>query len=695
MEYPFKDLLPLDEVLEREGYYKDWTHLDPEVFYSLTQISEYIKTKGFGVDVRLLIAQLAEHFGLKSTQIIDLANLLQQKFENLEGVTQNFTSNINLLVAKMEADKNQMEADKNAVIANATVDSEVILARGGKPTLQARLDDAAAKQDLLRFGQLTDVRTKGRKRRTMISFIDDDARIEVWEILKPFAEQNNIPYGIAVPPGNVLKDDGMYMSVEQVQTWHKEIGDIISHGWDETVGWDTATVAEMEYDAERTLKQLGEWGIDDVIAHAYHQGRKSEGAYRVSSKYFVGAFDITHDLNVMPYRSNRLYRDSIGGRTAGVISPITGLDISTTAHVKAMVDLAEERGGWLVFMTHVWYETFDLAQMQEVVDYIKSKGIEIVGVNEALQTTGNLIEIGDTAKLDSSLTKPYFIIDAEGNLDSHRHRFKVFGEDAFTINTQPLDFELNTVSVCLISSRNPSFPHKTGQLITSTVGIAYGSSGGRNATTSFQIFVPDVLGPNDIYMRKSYKNSQDEIVWGDFNSTKVNTTVLDNPLTAQITDYNMGITYSEIPSDNAEGFPENRAGTLITHRYNATFTPYNYQEYVIYNFTPDATPTVYRRGAQADGWTKFKSESSFAEIRGGDPFTRRINEYDYGIFAQEIPTANASQFPEGHAGTLITYRMLERDAYNHQEYIFYGSGVKYIRSATNDGGWTAFNKLTN
>ena len=95
MEYPFKDLLPLDEVLEREGYYKDWTHLNPEVFYSLTQISKYIKTKGYGVDVRLLIAQLAEHFGLKTTQVIDLANLLQQKFNKLEGVTQSFTDNIN------------------------------------------------------------------------------------------------------------------------------------------------------------------------------------------------------------------------------------------------------------------------------------------------------------------------------------------------------------------------------------------------------------------------------------------------------------------------------------------------------------------------------------------------------------------------------------------------------------------------
>ena len=144
MEYPFKDLLPLDEVLAREGYYKDWTHLDPEVFYSLTQISEYIKTKGYGVDVRLLIAQLAEHFGLKTTQVVDLANLLQQKFTNLEGVTQSFTSNINSLVA-------QMEADKNTIVANATVDSEVILARGGKATLGQRLDETTAQLEQIAY----------------------------------------------------------------------------------------------------------------------------------------------------------------------------------------------------------------------------------------------------------------------------------------------------------------------------------------------------------------------------------------------------------------------------------------------------------------------------------------------------------------------------------------------------------------
>lgn len=149
MEYPFKDLLPLDEVLEREGYYRDWTHLDPEVFYSLTQISEYIKTKGYGVDVRLLIAQLAEHFGLKTTQIVDLGNLLQAEHTSLKQQVQQAVAQVNADRNALETKFNQsvakMEADKNAVIANATVDSEVILARGGKATLGKRLDETDAR----------------------------------------------------------------------------------------------------------------------------------------------------------------------------------------------------------------------------------------------------------------------------------------------------------------------------------------------------------------------------------------------------------------------------------------------------------------------------------------------------------------------------------------------------------------------
>ena len=60
MEYPFKDLLPLDEVLEREGYYKDWTHIDADTFHQISELVKFIREKGYGTDTREAIAQALE-----------------------------------------------------------------------------------------------------------------------------------------------------------------------------------------------------------------------------------------------------------------------------------------------------------------------------------------------------------------------------------------------------------------------------------------------------------------------------------------------------------------------------------------------------------------------------------------------------------------------------------------------------------
>ena len=138
MEYPFKDLLPLDEVLEREGYYKDWTHLDPEVFYSLTQISEMVKTKGFGVDVRLLISQLAEHFGLSVVEITDIANDLvtrQSAVEDRQDAVELFN---NQVIQEM--------TDKDVISA-----PEIIQMRDGEATANDRIE-----RDYTNLGQRID-----------------------------------------------------------------------------------------------------------------------------------------------------------------------------------------------------------------------------------------------------------------------------------------------------------------------------------------------------------------------------------------------------------------------------------------------------------------------------------------------------------------------------------------------------------
>ena len=60
MEYPFKDLQPLDEATARTGYYKDWSHIDADTFHQISELATFIREKGYGADTREAMAQALE-----------------------------------------------------------------------------------------------------------------------------------------------------------------------------------------------------------------------------------------------------------------------------------------------------------------------------------------------------------------------------------------------------------------------------------------------------------------------------------------------------------------------------------------------------------------------------------------------------------------------------------------------------------
>ena len=60
MEYPFKDLQPLDETTARTGYYRDWSHIDADTFHQISELVKFIREKGYGSDTREAIAQALE-----------------------------------------------------------------------------------------------------------------------------------------------------------------------------------------------------------------------------------------------------------------------------------------------------------------------------------------------------------------------------------------------------------------------------------------------------------------------------------------------------------------------------------------------------------------------------------------------------------------------------------------------------------
>lgn len=119
----------------------DTTPLPPNNFVAQdpqsAELAGYVRTKTFGRDVRESIARSIELNSTRSKNAEELANETLAVTNRIKEDTTTATSNM----------ANQVElirAEKDAVIANATVDSEVILARGGKATLGQRLDETTA-----------------------------------------------------------------------------------------------------------------------------------------------------------------------------------------------------------------------------------------------------------------------------------------------------------------------------------------------------------------------------------------------------------------------------------------------------------------------------------------------------------------------------------------------------------------------
>ena len=86
MEYPFKDLLPQDEVTARDGYYKDWTHIDADTFHQISELVKFIREKGYGADTREAIAQALErvyHDAMKSGNADMELSMARKHFKDL------------------------------------------------------------------------------------------------------------------------------------------------------------------------------------------------------------------------------------------------------------------------------------------------------------------------------------------------------------------------------------------------------------------------------------------------------------------------------------------------------------------------------------------------------------------------------------------------------------------------------------
>lgn len=241
----------------------------------------------------------------------------------------------------------------------------------------------------------------------VISFVDDDSRVEIYTVLYPWLKQQNVPYCFAVPVGSI-GGNGLYVTWQQLA---EMAGNSLVSFSCHCVGDDVMselTVLQMDSIIRTWFSKMQENGLlsdrDKVRTYMYCHGVYSDPIVRaVVSRYFRAGFTVTKGINTTPF-------DSFHMKRVGLFPSNGSFSLSDA---KAYVDEVFEKGGWLVFFTHCYYDSFDLDGLTELVAYIRSKGVEIASVEDVLTQYGNMLDAGCFNK--SYPDNPYLVTDYLGN----------------------------------------------------------------------------------------------------------------------------------------------------------------------------------------------------------------------------------------------------------------------------------------
>lgn len=250
----------------------------------------------------------------------------------------------------------------------------------------------------------------GRKnKRAMISFMDDDGDTAVYSVLyEKVIKPLKIPYTLAIPPAS-LGSAGKLTWDELLEMYNAGVDVSCHHLKEYHMRDDYDNAAEYAADLAACAEMFREHGILDVDTVSYPNGVIVDDYIPTIKRFHKMGFTVERGINETPYESYFMKRCEVFPQNGAY--PVTDA-LNKVSEVAA-------NGGWLIFMTHCWYTTFDVDFLKYLIQEIQKAGVEIVGVNEALEMTGNVIEVGYFRKPLVDATKPYFVVDADGGVWAH------------------------------------------------------------------------------------------------------------------------------------------------------------------------------------------------------------------------------------------------------------------------------------
>jgi len=515
----------------------------------------------------------------------------------------------------------------------------------------------------------------------LITWTDDDGFVEVYDKFKSVLQDYKIPITSGLITSKIGTDDSKYLNEVQIKELAELGMEFMSHSHlhDPNHRLSDMTEDEVDYDLRTSHKIIKQMGYN-------HRGLilpfvdNNEIIQRVARRYYDYVIGSGANLG----QGKPFYPGQYSNYYIRRVRTENGF-----GHVKQRIDEAKVSGkAWVVLDSHIYYDIYTDSYIRQIIDYALSQGFKFVTVEEGMDNFGNIVQFGEPLK------GGYDVLDyvdagtriaADGSVHGSQLGKVIHFGDREVKNDTPISyFPYNTVSITKIRSAEAAgFPlNRAGRLETYNFGDG-------EETFAYQYYYTiDVTRKYNRYW-DTLSNGWSEwtIVelgeYGGLNTFNHN----DPPHTNR---FRPRISYTVINQEGAEGFPENKPGTLITH--DLTYDDFPFQLYYIRH-----DRKAYRRDWYGSDWSPWFLVQNIvgSTILGVNSRTSADlpDRFETGITMSYIsPSANDTGLPENiSSGNLITYKE-EGVGRSFQEFRESFSSNKYFRHELQGGTWATWKK---
>lgn len=486
---------------------------------------------------------------------------------------------------------------------------EIIAARDGEPNLKARLDkenqevtaqlaQTENKQNLLGW----ELQNKIRKIEPMVTFVDDDAYRQVLTHLKPLSEKYNIPFVVAAISDRVQKEVDYSLTGQ-------ELMELQEMGWE--ISGHTHThrnLRDLSYEEQefqlKTSKEILEGMGLDISTVCYPYGGTNDDTAEIVRKYYRAGrtTDFRNQMNHAPLQTYDLLVTPLGSwfdTWSESPYPTDSLDF-----YKYQVDQAIENDAWLIFMTHVGgndqHDATQQSYLEQTIQYVKSKNIDVVTLDEGMNRRGNIVDIGRYYKRD--LTKDHYVVGADGSFESNKMQNIVSVSNSATASMKPKDFQIGRITMRSFADGVDTtlYPTSTGGTLITDTSIQ------RLPLSDYLGYISQeyrVRRTNEVWKRHSTSTDS----WSPWELQVQYTAVLPTNFVTADNGLNSypakKISYCKITGSNTTGIPGEKAGILTTNRV-VDDSYYAYQEYEQTEYPYDKYKRNWRQGSTS--WSTWK-----------------------------------------------------------------------------------------